>query len=674
MRSTFLYILLFILFSSSAFAQCECEADKKYDKLLSQAEDKKKYDLRKRIAFLEDARELQEDCPRADFRLGELYFIRAKTSSNISYRQAQEYFEPLSQRCPDYHSDIHYYLGVIYYSQEDWSKSLESFDRFIDFPLDDPSKLARNYERKRSDVEGIISEVQFNAEIFGNPVPFDPVRVSGISTSSDEYLPMLSPDNERIYFTRKYTKKAKGDLYGRQVEEFTQSMRDGLESDFSRGKAMPAPFNLGDNYGGASLSVNNKEMYLTVCKPDPSGYPNCDIYVTRYAKQFNERTEEQEYTWTELENLGGGVNTKDGWEAQPSLSADGNTLYFATARESSTENAEGGKSIDIYYSLRGSDGRWGKARSIGEQINGPGNEKSPFMHGDSRTLYFASDGLPGVGGYDIFYSRLQDDGTWTEPKNMGIPINTPEDEHGLIVSTDGRLAYYSSNKIQGAEGLDVFRFEMPEAAQPDQVILVRGDVKDEDGEIVEDARIQLNYLDSKKVERVEIDPDDGSYATIINVEQEPVVMTIEKKDHAFEAKLFTEEVAEQSVIAEVDLTVQKVEVGKPYTINDIYYRSNSADIDENSKLVLNQFADYLARNPSLHISIHGHTDNIGSDADNLTLSTERAFEVMTYLQELGIPGSSLSFKGFGASRPIADNATAEGRAKNRRTEFIIEAK
>ncbi|NND94121.1 MAG: hypothetical protein HKN45_04600, partial [Flavobacteriales bacterium] len=445
MRITvFICSIILMLGSLPCLSQCECEEEKKYFKLLEQASDKKKYDLRKRIQFLENAQEIDEDCPDAIMMLGELYFKRAKSSPNISYRSAQGYFEDLSSRCPEYHSDIHYYLGIIYYTQENWTSALASFEQFLDFSHSPSEKMVRNSQKKIADVETVIEEVRFNAELFGNPVPFNPAKVNGVSGAWDEYLPMLSPDNENLFFTRKYNKKAKGDLYGREVEEFTASSREGVNSEFDSGKALPRPFNLGDNYGGASISVNNREMYVTVCKPDASGYTNCDIYVTRFSKTLDEKTGKEEYAWSELKNLGGGVNTKDGWEAQPSLSADANTLYFATARETSTENSEGGKSIDIYYSLRGKDGNWGKARSIGDVINGPGNEKSPFMHGDSRTLYFSSDGLMGVGGYDIFYSRIEDDGQWSLPKNIGVPINTSEDEHGLIVSTDGSLAYYAS--------------------------------------------------------------------------------------------------------------------------------------------------------------------------------------------------------------------------------------
>jgi len=667
-------LTLLLCFSNSVEAQCECSGDKRYTKLIESGLDKKKNDLRKRIEYLNDAIELDEDCKLAQLELGKLYFKRAKASSSLGYGTALKQFQDIAETCPEFHSDVFYYMGVIAYSQEEWSSALESFDRFLAFPVDDPTKLARDFEDKRADVDAILVEVQANADLYDNPVSFNPSKVKGVSTAADEYLPMMSPDNEQIFYTRKYERKAKGDLFGRQVEEFTTSSRPSFTSEFNAGKPLPAPFNVGDNYGGATISVNNKEMLVTVCKPIQStGYNNCDIYVTRYSQSLNERTQEQEFSWGELENLGAAVNTKDGWEAQPSLSADGNTLYFATARENSTPNKDGNPSIDIYYSLRSDDGSWGKARSIGETINGPGNEKSPFMHGDSRTLYYSTDGDGGVGGYDIYFCRSEEGGTWSEPKNIGTPINTVEDEHGLIVSTDGSLAYYATSKLTGAQGFDIYSFEVPAHAKPDKVVLVRGALTDEDGEVVTDARIELNYVDSRKVTEVKLNQEDGTYATIINVQKEPVVMTVEKEGHAFQAQLFTDEDAAE-LVAEVDMEVKEVKVGKPYTIDDIYYTTASAEIDRHSKLVLDEFAAYLLKQPSLRIAIYGHTDNVGGVKENETLSTERAFEVMTYLQEKGIPASALSFKGYGSSKPIADNGTAEGRALNRRTEFVVEAK
>jgi len=661
--------ILLLLLSAGLYSQCDYEADKKISKLMDAGQDRNK-SMRERMESVQESVDLDPDCLPCRLLFGEVLFNRAKTASNLSYNAAAEQFQAILQACPGYHADVYYYLGVIQYAQEEWSASAVSFKAFLDFPMNEPERISRNHERKVKDVEEILEEVTFNAEFFDHPVPFDPKKVEGVSSNADEYLPMLSPDNEFIYYTRKYQRKAKGDLYGKEVEEFTMSHRDALKLPFDQGAALPPPFNIGDNYGGASLSVDNKELYVTVCRPDQSGYNNCDIYVTRYSLQYNEHSAKEELIWSELENLGTDINTREGWESQPSLSGDGNTLYFATARETSTENRDGGKSIDIFYSQRGPDGKWGRARPLDATINSGGNEKSPFMHGDSKTLYFSADGYPGAGGYDIYFSRLQDDGSWTSPRNIGLPINTYEDEHGLVVSTDGKLAYYASSKIQGALGFDIYRFELPERAKPDKVVLVKGTVKDEEGKVMEDTKVIINFVESKRVEEVKVDQVDGTYAAMINVENEPVVLSVEKENHVFQAQLITVEDAKETVIKK-DMTMKKVSVGKPYTIEDIYYTTASAEIDKDSKSILILFARYLKKNPNLKIAIHGHTDNIGNPADNMTLSTERAFEVMSFLQSQGIPGTSLSFKGFGADKPIADNSIEEGRSKNRRTEFII---
>jgi outer membrane protein OmpA-like peptidoglycan-associated protein/tetratricopeptide (TPR) repeat protein len=666
------FLFLFLCLALNAFSQCDYETDKKIEKLLTQGQDRNR-DFRLRVEFLQEAVEIAPECMQCRMILGEAFFGRAKTSANLSYRTAQEQFQAVLETCPDFHADAYYYMGVIQYTQEDWSGAMASFKAFLDFPMNEPEKISRNHDRMMKDVDEILDEVTFNAEFFDHPVPFNPQKVEGVSSNADEYLPMLSPDNEYLYYTRKYQRRAKGDLYGKEVEEFTMSHRDGFKSPFDQGAVLPPPFNIGDNYGGASLSVDNKELYVTVCRPDQSGYNNCDIYVSRFEKIYDERLAKEVTVWSELENLGPQINTREGWESQPSLSGDGNTLYFASARESSTENVEGGKSIDLFYSQRGADGKWGQAKALDATINGPGNEKSPFMHGDSKTLYFAANGYPGAGGYDIYFSRLQDDGSWTKPMNIGLPINTVEDEHGLIVSTDGKLAYYASLKIQGSVGFDIYRFELPKKAKPEKVVLIKGIMTDEAGEVLVDAKVSLNYVESKKVTEVKVNKDDGSYAAIVNVEKEPVVLSVEKADHVFQAELIRVADAEE-VVVKRDMTVKKAIIGEPYTIDDIYYTTSSADIDNDSKAVLVVFAQYLKKNPRLKIAIHGHTDNIGNPSDNLTLSTDRAFEVMSFLQSQGIPASSLSFKGFGETKPIADNSTGEGRAKNRRTEFIITAK
>jgi outer membrane protein OmpA-like peptidoglycan-associated protein/tetratricopeptide (TPR) repeat protein len=664
-------VFILLVFGANAQQNCEPSENKKVQKLLAQAADKKKYDSKERYEFLKQAVEEDENCVECYFTLGELAYNRAKTGGT-SMSGPIKYFEQSARLCEHYHSDVYYYLGVAFYGQEDFPNALKYFKLFMEFPEGDETKFSKDFNSKYENVEALLPEIEFYAEFLNNPVPFNPKIVQGVSSEWDEYLPMLSPDNELLFFTRKLEKKSKGDLYGRQVEEFTMSKRTSAKEPFDAGTPLPAPFNLGDNYGGVTLSVDNREMIITVCKPGKQGYNNCDLYSTKYEKAYNERTGKEEFIWLGLENLGPNINTEDGWEAQPSLSSDGKQLFFATARENSTPDADGNPTIDIYYSKRADDGTWGQAKSIGNVINTAGHEKAPFMHTDSKTLYFSSNSRPGAGGYDIYYTRQNEDGTWTEPKNIGIPINTPEDEHGLIVATDGKLAYYASKGLPGARGLDIISFEMPESARPEKVLLVKGELKDDKGNVVRDAKIELHYAESKKSVSVPVNNEMGDYVAIINVEHEDVVMTIEKEGHAFEAHVYTKAMAEETgSVTQLKSEVKAIKVGEAYPIHDIHYATNSSEINPESQLILKQFAAYLNKNPKFKVEIQGHTDNRGDAELNKVLSHERAFEVKRYLQDEGVDGQRITYNGFGPAKPIADNSTEAGRAKNRRTEFVL---
>jgi outer membrane protein OmpA-like peptidoglycan-associated protein/tetratricopeptide (TPR) repeat protein len=665
----FLRLLLFALLFSTAFktqSQSDCTDDlsKKTIKLIEEGQNRK-YLIREQIDFFKEALEIDESCLECKFQLGLLYFEKAKRGSG-SYTNSTNYFRELVAQCPTYHSDAWYYLGLIAYGQQDYQEAALAFNEYIHFPPDDASKFSKDADIKYDDVKEVIAEIEFFAEFYGNPVPFEPEVVKYVSTKGDEYLPMISPDNEIIFYTAKFNKKAKGDLFAKEIELFMWSKRPEIDAEFEVGEAMSQPFNLGDNYGGVSISVNNKELYVTVCKPRSDGYNDCDIYVSRFEKTFDERFDSWDWGWSELENLGPNINTNDGWEAQPSITADGNTLYYATAREASINH-----SIDIYTSKRQADGTWGKAQPIKANINTSGNEKSPFIHSDSKTLYFSSDGRKGAGGYDIYYTHQDTAGNWSEPKNIGYPINSEKDEHGLIVSTDGKTAYYSTNRLQGIGGYDIYRFAMPVDAKPENVILIKGQIKDADDFDIEATKITIKNLQTKAITDVEIDMDDGKYAIVLNTQQNDYLLQIEKEDVAFEAHVFMSSNSEKIGVVSIDFDPETIEVGTDYVINDIKYATNSADINESSKWVLDAFADYLIRYPNLKVMILGHTDNVGDKLANYALSAARAFTVKEYLQSKGVSAARVDFKGYGETKPIATNKTPEGRALNRRTEFRI---
>lgn len=588
-----------------------------------------------------------------------------------SFAKSEEMFQKALEYCPDFNSNCSYYLGVINFTQKDMDNAIRWFKEFKNFKHSDVNKYANDHDKRLKDVNEVLNNLESEQELLTNQVPFAPVLVKNVSSKNDEYFPMISPDNELMFYTRKRSQANLGDeMYknAMTVEEFTFSQRPDLKALFNNGEPLKKPFNDGrfTNYGSATLSVDNKEMIICACKKEVvynKDYLNCDLYSAKY-----ERSGEggNDFMWSELKNLGPNINTKDGWEAQPSLSADGNTLFYTAARPTTRDN-------DIFVAKRNADGSWGAARPF-DEVNTAGKDKSPFLHQDSETLYFVSsstDERKGVGGLDIFYIR-EENGKWSKPTNIGYPINSVEDELGLFVSTDGKLAYFSS-RVGG--DWNIYSFELYEKARPKSVAILKGELKDEAGDPVKDATIEIAYAGTDEVTQVKVNGDDGKYAAVVKLDKpQDVMVTVKKEGHAFDSKLIAKEEfkPEKVVVKGKDLDVKELKVGEAYTINDILYATNSAVLNDKSKFILKGFARFLKENPTITVSIQGHTDDVGDDAKNLTLSEERANGVKSYLISLGIKPDRLNAKGYGETMPKVSNDSEVNRAQNRRTDFVIE--
>jgi outer membrane protein OmpA-like peptidoglycan-associated protein/tetratricopeptide (TPR) repeat protein len=588
---------------------------------------------------------------------------------NKSFQKSEEMFLKTIEYCSDYHASCYYYLGVINYSQKDKTEAIKYFKLFKSFKHSEVNRYPSDYDKKVKDVNSVLTELEAEQDLLTNQVPFEPSLVRNVSSKNDEYFPMISPDNELMFYTRKVDDRALGDLVSNWQEKFTFSQRPDIKSQFTNGEFLKPPFNTGEfsNYGSATLSVDNKEMIICACKKEVvygRDYLNCDLYSTTYERSG---AGGNDFMWTPLKNLGPNINTQDGWEAQPSMSADGNTLYYTAARPTTRDN-------DIFVSLRQPNGSWGKARPF-DEINTAGKDKSPFLHQDSETLYFVSsctDERKGVGGLDIFYIREEDGGKWSKPKNIGYPINSKEDELGLFVSTDGKIAYFSS-RVGG--DWNIYSFELYEEARPKAVAILKGELKDEQGQPIKDAKIEIAYEGSKEVTEIKVNGDDGKYAAVVKLDKkQDVMVTVKKEGHAFDSKLVTKEefTPEQVTIKGKDLEVKELKVGEAYTINDILYSTNSAELSKRSKFILDGFARFLKENPTIKVAIHGHTDDVGDDNKNLVLSEERAVGVKDYLISQGIKSDRLSAKGYGETQPKLPNTSESNRAKNRRTDFVID--
>ncbi|MEO6883292.1 MAG: OmpA family protein [Bacteroidia bacterium] len=641
---------------------CQDSDNKQAVKFYEKGTNIHKYEKQERLDNLQKALQLEPDYAAANFAYAE-ELIKTLIYQNAPFKPTEKYFLKVVQTCPHYHSDPYYFLGFSYYEQEKYNDAITYLNQFIAFKDEDEKKFSKDYDSYLSNAKQMLKFATFYANIFKHPVPFDPKPVAGICTPLDEYLPIISPDNQYCFFTRRMPpdQKASVAVSDQLIEVFSSSERQS-NGIFDRGDAMPPPFNQNSNEGGATISIDNKHLYYTICKDEGGQFPNCDIYTSDFVNG----------EWTEIRNMGPNVNDPVYWDSQPSISADGNTLYFASDRPG------GYGKIDIYKTVRDpKTGEWEKAVNLGPTINTAGNEKSPFIHSDSQTLYFSSDGLPGIGGYDIFYSRADSNGKWQTPVNIGYPINTAGDDLGFFASTDGHLGYFASNdpnrvKGTGIGGWDIFSFDLYKDARPEKVAFIKGMMKDENGNVVKNASVEIKDVVTKKKVGVVVDTATGEYAAVVNIQKKhDYILTIRKKGSAFNSQLITSADSFSQKPVVVNFQIKPVVVGKSYELHNIYYETNSSELKKISLSVINEFADFLKLNPKIKIEVQGFTDNVGDEKDNLALSNDRAFTVREVLKQHGIAESRMKFKGYGSSNPIAPNDTDQGRAKNRRTQFLI---
>jgi outer membrane protein OmpA-like peptidoglycan-associated protein len=609
----------------------------------------------------------------AYFYLGQLHYQRGMVLLNVTnttaegeklLQKALVFYRASIQKCPSHHSDAYYYTARILYSYSKKDAALSYLESFMQFDSLYPGEQASNYHKFKEEIKPVYFELRFPIDAKENPVPFNVKKVEGVSTFQDEYFPMLSPDNSQLFFSRKVDKTNLGDLSGYIQEEFTTAAHiSGLQ--YETGRALPKPFNDGQfsNYGSASLSADNRELIICACKAEliyNKNYLNCDLYSSRLKLKAGST---DQYEWSALTNLGPHINTKDGWEAQPSLSADGKILYFTTIRKESQDN-------DIYFSEKQLDGTWGQARPF-SIVNTSGKDKSPFFHQDGKTFYFVSESSrqrPGMGGLDIFMMRKTDTG-WGPIQNIGYPINTSNDELGLFVSTDGKQAYFSSLQ---ANNWDIFSFELHEAARPKETRILSGRLQDSNGALIAGAELSVRYEkdDSSRVST--LSNEDGTYALAVQVNQK-MSLEVTKENFSFQAVVLdtTSLKAQTLKIEAPDLKIDTLQEGSAYPIEAIVFDTDDAQLSADAQLLLKGFAAYLKKQDHLTIQINGHTDDIGDAQRNLLLSEKRAAAVAQYLIFLGVKEAQLQHKGFGETQPRVANDSEMNRALNRRTEFEI---
>jgi len=622
--------------------------------------------------LLEEAIEINPENAEAFYLLGTIEYNRAKkglSQNTENFRNAEINFLNAESLFKDAyaldssinHYAISFYLGEFYYNTKEYHVSMKYLTQYTEM---------NNFSCDTVLIaEEIINKINEYFNLINNPVPFSPKSIQAVSTADDEYLPYVTSDGSKIYYTHRFNRKSRFSNTPVSIEEFSFADKinpsDHSNDKYTEGKTMDTPFNQGGrDQGGISLTIDNKCLYITICtyiRTGNTSYKNCDIYSSEYIDD----------KWQALKKLGPNINSDYTWEGQPSITADGNGLFFASARE----NGFGG--IDIYRSRKDQNGNWGPAQNLGNVINTAYDDKTPFIHPDSQTLYFSSNGHQGVGGFDIFYSKHLGLGRWSEPINIGYPINTDKDDLGFIVSTNGQKIYFASNSLEGKGGYDLYSANLYEEARPQQVLFVNGQLFDEFGNELGGAEVELQNVKSLKLTRGLVDTETGEYAIAMALDdsEDEFILTVKKQGYFYNSKYIK---PSKKMLSNPPTTlnfeVKSIKVGTRMKLKDIYFEFNSSQINEKSRVSLENFAEFLSLNPSLHIELFGHTDNVGDIESNLKLSQNRAKAVYDYLISRNIEQERVKYTGLGESYPIASNSTKKGRDQNRRTEFVVTIK
>lgn len=562
-------------------------------------------------------------------------------------------------------------LGTMYSEMKQYALAIEYYEKSIfldpDFFPNTYLLLARiqlkiglyadaklNFEalQKRTDIkvgikaqaEEALTKCDFALEQIANPKPFEPQSLGdAINSQHSEYSPALTADESMIIFTRLIPSELSAN---KMQEDFYYSTK--INGEWILATAMGKTLNSTNNEGAHTISPDGKTFYFTACNRD-GGKGSCDIYKSIWYKGH----------WDYPVNLAH-INSKS-WDSQPSIAPDGKTMFFSSARN-------GG--MDIFITRMDDNGNWSRPLALPNNINTDRSEMSPFIHPDGQTLYFTSDGHMGMGGFDIFISRKISDTQWSDPINIGYPINTYRDDAFLFVSASGETAYFASD-IKGNSGMDLYMFELYEEARPIAVSYLKGFVRDEENHLPLSAKFELIDLQSGELITSSIADDKGSFLICIPTDKD-YALNVSHDNYLFHSENFSlsgNHSKIDPIIKNIDL--QPIRNDVIVVLKNIFFDTDKYDLKAESYVELNILYDLLIKNPTLKIEIGGHTDNTGSKEHNRVLSQNRAKAVYIYLTEKGINSSRLSYQGYGDTKAIDTNDTEQGRANNRRTEFKV---
>jgi len=600
-------------------------------------------DRAKAKQFLLEALEKDEKFVEAHTMLGYIYGDMGQTEKAITEIKRAIEINPITLP-ENFFTLAQFQIGLGYYKE-----AKANYSNFL--------KMASvNKEMNKSAELGIVN-CDFAINAMEHPVPFNPINAGpGLNSKYDEYFPSVTADEQMFLFTRRLP--ATESQSGWQEDFYVSNKVNGKWAD---AYGIGPKINSQSNEGAPCLSQDGEILFFVACEGDfgygagRQGFGSCDIFYS--FKNGND--------WTKPQNLGAPVCTK-WWETQPSFSSDGKTLYFIRG----SMNSLGKRETDICTSTLREGGKWSAPVKLNSNINTSASEESVFIHPDNQTLYFSSAGHPGMGGLDIFMSRRKANGEWGEAINLGYPINTFSDENSLLVSRDGKLAYFASDRQGGQGGLDIYSFELYETAQPGKTIYVKGKVFDAVTKAPLSADIDVVDLKTGSSVMKSVSNKKGEFLICLPVNINYAFNTSRPGYLFYSQNYSLVENKDYQPIA-VNIPLSPITKDSSVILRNVFFETNKFDLKEESKSELNKLVDFLTKNPTLKIELSGHTDNMGDKKLNQVLSENRARSVSEYLAANSIAKERLTYKGYGDTRPVVANDTEEHRQMNRRTEFKV---
>lgn len=523
----------------------------------------------------------------------------------------------------------------------DFVKALETTNRYIDNYKPSGAALEAALQKKKN--FEFATQQEKTSTTPNDRTVFAPKNLGPtVNSKMAEYLPSQTIDGKQLFFTRRV------DTYN---EDFFTS-NGSRSGTWESSSPVKGSLNTPQSEGAMMISQDGEWLVFTGCYR-PDSYGGCDLYISYRTASG----------WSAAANLGAAVNS-DQWESQPCLSPDKQELYFASRRT----GGYGGS--DLYVCKLQDNGKWSAPVNLGPSVNTPADEQCPFIHADNQTLYFTSSYWPGYGDDDLFYVRKQADGNWSQPTNLGYPINTIDREGTLFITADGKTALYAAERKDSYGLLDLYSFELKEKNRPYPTRWVQGKVTDKKTGKGIAATLELTDLSTRQViSKVKTDSS-GNYLLTLPTGRD-YAFTVNQKGYLFNSDQYFLKNGISDSAAQKNIVLQPIEKNAAIVLKNIFFETNRFELSPASVTELDKLVSLLQENPTIKIEIGGHTDNVGKAADNLTLSDHRAKAVVDYLLTKKIDPARLSAKGYGMTQPVADNNTTEGRALNRRTEMKI---